>query len=91
MNFTVPNWLKNFGADDGGDALASLIGAAQQNPEFQQKLLTLLKLPAQHCRPSIQTAVAEMRLKREPEPACRAFEALQSDEAAAKAIELLER
>lgn len=91
MNFSVPNWLKNFGADDGGDALASLIGAARENPEFRQELLNLLTLPGQHREPLIHTAVAEMRLKREPESACRAFEALQSDEAAAKAIELLER
>lgn len=48
MKFTAPGWLKNFGADDGADALASLIGAAQANPEFRQELLNLLKLPAQH-------------------------------------------
>lgn len=90
MKFATLRWLKNFGADDGADALASLIGAAQANPEFRQELLNLLKLPAQHREPLILTAVAEMRLKREPESACRAFEALESDEAAARAIGLLE-
>jgi hypothetical protein len=75
--------------DDGGDALASLIMAAREDPGFRAKLVAVLKLPLAQRESLVATAIEEMRIRNESAAVRRAFARLCTEEGAKTALELL--
>ena len=76
--------------DDAFEAVASLVLAARDDHEFRVRLLAVLRLPAEHRRPMLLTAVDQMNLRGESPSAQRAFAALATDDGARLALRLLQ-
>jgi len=71
-------------ADAAADAIARLVTAAAEDPDFRKRLLFVIRLPPFHRASVIATAVQEMRLKGENAADILAFAALADDAAASK-------
>lgn len=75
---------------DSSEELATLILAAQDDPDFRRRLLALLRLPKIHREPLLRTAVDEMTIRGESVESRAAFLQLADDEVAGRALALLE-
>jgi hypothetical protein len=85
-------WLRNalFGTgDDGGDMLARLLIAANDDPALRQRLIALLSVPSSERQALIATALHEMALRGEPETIRAAFAMLGPEKSAATALRIL--
>ena len=71
-------------AEAAADAIARLVTAAAEDPDFRRRLLFVVRLPAFHRASVIATAVQEMRLKGETAADTLAFAVLADDAAAAQ-------
>ncbi len=84
----IPKWLT--GRDDGGEAIARLLIAAREDPDFRRRLKIILQLPSHHRRSLVNDAVHQMALRGEPEDLRAAFSILATDEGAATALKVID-
>lgn len=76
---------------DPGDALATLLRAAQEDTALRFQLLALLRAPKLQRESMVHTAVHEMSLRGEPAEVRAAFGVLATDAGAKTALAVLEQ
>ena len=75
---------------DAAEVLATLLSAAKEDDAFRRYVLFLLRLPERQRESLVNSAVHEMKLRREPASAIAAFACLATAEGAATALRFLE-
>ena len=88
IEWLVKRWRPPEG--DAFEAVASLVLAARDDHEFRGRLLAVLRLPIEHRRPMLLTAIDQMNLRGESPSAQRAFAALATEDGARVALRLLQ-
>lgn len=78
-------------AADPGDALATLLRAAQEDAALRLQLLALLRAPPLQRESMVHTAVHEMALRGEPAEVRAAFAVLATEAGAKTALAVLEQ
>ena len=73
------------------EAFVALIQVAEEDPEMNQRLTAILRLPEFQRKSLLGSAVNEMRMNGAPEDFILAVEALRDDAIARRALQILEK